>query len=126
LAFGEPLSRLQCAMQVLRILVACWRHTRLTSHISLARTLWLRGFPDQARRTAKTAIDEAANLGDPLSIGISLAYCSPVFLWSGDFRTANDYATFAEAAKDPADQAMADFMLGNTLHRRPSCSAILL
>jgi predicted ATPase len=64
---------------------------RIYSHISLARTLWLRGFPDQARRTAKTAIDEAANLGDPLSIGISLAYCSPVFLWSGDFRTANDY-----------------------------------
>ena len=64
---------------------------RIYALISLTRALWLRGFPDQARRTAKTAINEAASRGDPLSIGISLAYCSPVFLWSGDFRIADDY-----------------------------------
>jgi predicted ATPase/DNA-binding winged helix-turn-helix (wHTH) protein len=59
--------------------------------IPLARTLWLRGFADQARRIAKTAIDEAASRSDSLSIGISLAYCSPIFLWSGDFQIADDY-----------------------------------
>jgi predicted ATPase/DNA-binding winged helix-turn-helix (wHTH) protein len=64
---------------------------RVYALISLGRALWLRGFSDQARRIAKAAIDEAASRGDPLSIGISLAYCSPIFLWSGDFRTADDY-----------------------------------
>jgi predicted ATPase/DNA-binding winged helix-turn-helix (wHTH) protein len=64
---------------------------RIYPLISLARTLWLRGLADQARRVAKTAIDEAVGRGDPLSIGISLAYCSPVFLWSGDFQIADDY-----------------------------------
>jgi len=59
--------------------------------IALARALWLRGFADQARRIAKTAIDEAASRGDSPSIGTSLAYCSPVFLWSGDFQIADDY-----------------------------------
>jgi predicted ATPase/DNA-binding winged helix-turn-helix (wHTH) protein len=58
---------------------------------ALARVLWLRGFPDRARRVAKGTIDEAASRGCPLSIGYSLTYCSPVFLWSGDFRTADDY-----------------------------------
>jgi predicted ATPase/DNA-binding winged helix-turn-helix (wHTH) protein len=64
---------------------------RIYALISLGRALWLRGFADQARTIAKTAIDEAASRGDPLSIGISLAYCSPVFLWSGDLRIAEDY-----------------------------------
>jgi hypothetical protein len=64
---------------------------RIYPLISLARASWLRGFADQARRVAKTAIDEATSRGHPLSIGISLAYCSPIFLWSGDFQIANDY-----------------------------------
>jgi predicted ATPase/DNA-binding winged helix-turn-helix (wHTH) protein len=56
-----------------------------------ARALWLRGFLDRARRVAKSAIDEALSRVHPLSICGSLTYGSPVFLWSGDFRTAGDY-----------------------------------
>jgi predicted ATPase len=59
--------------------------------ISLARAMWLRGFPDQARRIAKTTIDESLSRVHPLSICVSLTYGSPVFLWSGDFRSADDY-----------------------------------
>jgi predicted ATPase/DNA-binding winged helix-turn-helix (wHTH) protein len=56
-----------------------------------ARALWLRGFSDRARRVAKSAIDEALSRVHPLSICGSLSYGSPVFLWSGDFRTAGDH-----------------------------------
>jgi tetratricopeptide (TPR) repeat protein len=59
--------------------------------ISLARALWLRGCSDQARRIAKSAIDESLSR-DPLSILVSLTYGSPVFLWSGDFSIAENYA----------------------------------
>ena len=62
--------------------------------ISLARALWLRGFPDRARRIAKSAIDDSLSRVNPLSICIPLTYCSPVFLWSGDFRTADGYVAW--------------------------------
>jgi predicted ATPase/DNA-binding winged helix-turn-helix (wHTH) protein len=57
--------------------------------ISLARTLWLRGFSDRARGMSRTAIDEAASR-DPLTVCVALSSGAPVFLWSGDFRTAGD------------------------------------
>jgi predicted ATPase/DNA-binding winged helix-turn-helix (wHTH) protein len=53
----------------------------------LARTLWLRGLSDQALRFAQKAIDEAANQ-DPLSVCLSLAHATPVFLWTGDLGKA--------------------------------------
>jgi predicted ATPase len=53
--------------------------------------LWLRGFADQARNIAKTAVEEAASGVRPLSICVSLTYGSPVFLWSGDLRATDDY-----------------------------------
>jgi predicted ATPase/DNA-binding winged helix-turn-helix (wHTH) protein len=64
---------------------------RIYLPISLARTLWLRGFADRARRIVKYAIDEAASGVRPLSICVSLTYGLPVFLWSGDLRAADDY-----------------------------------
>jgi predicted ATPase len=64
---------------------------RIYAPISLARALWLRGFLDQAHRIAKSCVDESLSRANPLSICISLTYCSPVFLWSGDLRTADDY-----------------------------------
>ena len=63
---------------------------RVYAPVSLARTLWLRGFSDQACRMAKTAIDEAASR-DPLTVCVALSSGVPVFLWSGDFRTAGDH-----------------------------------
>jgi predicted ATPase/DNA-binding winged helix-turn-helix (wHTH) protein len=64
---------------------------RIYAPISLARTLWLRGFSDQARSIAINAVDGAASGDNPLSICVALTYGSPVFLWSGDFGTAGNY-----------------------------------
>ena len=64
---------------------------RIYAPISLARALWLRGFADQARSIAKTAVEEAASGVRPLSICVSLTYGSPVFLWSGDLHATDDY-----------------------------------
>jgi predicted ATPase/DNA-binding winged helix-turn-helix (wHTH) protein len=64
---------------------------RVYGPICLARVLWLRGFSDRARKAAKVGVDEAISRAHPLSICVSLAYGSPVFLWSGDFRSAEVY-----------------------------------
>ena len=65
---------------------------RTYAPISLSRALWLRGFADRARSIAKTAIDEAVSGVHPISICVSLAYGSPVFLWSRDLRSVENYA----------------------------------
>jgi hypothetical protein len=64
---------------------------RTFAPITLARTMWLRGVSDQARALAKGAIDSLTR-ADPLSICVALTFTSPVFLWSGGFPTASDYA----------------------------------
>jgi predicted ATPase len=64
---------------------------RVYAPISLARTLWLRGFSDRACSMLRTAIDEAGNR-DPLTVCVALSSAMPVFLWSGDFRTAGEHA----------------------------------
>ena len=64
---------------------------RIYAPICLARALWLRGFPDRARRIAKSAIDDSLDRGNPLSICVALTFSSQVFFWSGDFQTAGDY-----------------------------------
>jgi tetratricopeptide (TPR) repeat protein len=51
---------------------------------NLARTLWLRGFPDQAQEIAQQAIDEAAKKNHPASVCTSLLFASTVHLWMGD------------------------------------------
>jgi predicted ATPase len=63
---------------------------RSIATVYLARTLWLRGFFDQALRTAQRAIGEAASQGPPHSVCVSLGYVSTVSLWTGDLRRASD------------------------------------
>jgi hypothetical protein len=52
----------------------------------LARTLWLRGFSDQALRIARKAIDEAASRDHPVPICGSLLHAPMLLLWTGDCR----------------------------------------
>ncbi len=66
---------------------------RTYAPVSLTRALWLRGFADRARSIAKTAIDEAVSGVHAISICVSLAYGSSVFLWSGDLRSVENWAT---------------------------------
>jgi predicted ATPase len=52
------------------------------------RALWLRGFSDQAVRTAQKAIDEAFSRENPVSTCVALIYTSLLFLWIGDLPRA--------------------------------------
>jgi hypothetical protein len=44
---------------------------RNRARIALARTLWLRGCPDQAVRVARETVDEAAGIGHPVTLCIA-------------------------------------------------------
>jgi predicted ATPase/DNA-binding winged helix-turn-helix (wHTH) protein len=61
---------------------------RIRALFALARTLWLRGFSDQAVRTAQKAIDEAVSREHPVTICVTLIYTSSLFLWTGDLPRA--------------------------------------
>jgi ATP/maltotriose-dependent transcriptional regulator MalT len=57
---------------------------------ALARTLWLRGFSDQALRIAQKAIDEAASRDHPVPICVSLLQTPMLLLWTGNLPAASD------------------------------------
>src|ERR1700678_2806173 len=63
---------------------------RIRALVFLARTLWLRGFSDQALRIVQKALDEAASRGHPVSVCFSLGYASTLLLWIGDLPGAGD------------------------------------
>jgi predicted ATPase/DNA-binding winged helix-turn-helix (wHTH) protein len=63
---------------------------RIRALVALARAQWLRGFSEQALRTAQQAIDEAERRNHPVSVCISLIYAGSVFLWRGDLGRAAD------------------------------------
>jgi tetratricopeptide (TPR) repeat protein len=60
----------------------------LWAQIGLAKTLWLRGFPDQAARFARRGVESARGGGHPVTLCICLIYGVQVFLWRGDECTA--------------------------------------
>ena len=62
---------------------------RVRSLAVLARVLWLRGFPEQAERTARQAIEEAERCGHPVSLCATLFYTISVALWDADYELAN-------------------------------------
>ena len=63
---------------------------RIRALVVLIRTLWLRGFSDQALRIAQKAIGEAASRDHPVSVCSSLVYASTLLLWTGDLPRASD------------------------------------
>ncbi|CAB3807495.1 ATP-binding protein [Pararobbsia alpina] len=61
---------------------------RIRAQACLARTLWLQGCPDQAARVARQTIHEADEFKHPVTLCIALVVSSSVFIWSGDWTTA--------------------------------------
>jgi predicted ATPase/DNA-binding winged helix-turn-helix (wHTH) protein len=59
-------------------------HHRNRARIALARTLWLRGWPDQAVRVARETVEEAAGIGHPVTLCIALIWAVSVYHWVGD------------------------------------------
>jgi predicted ATPase/DNA-binding winged helix-turn-helix (wHTH) protein len=62
---------------------------RVRALVALSRTLWLRGFAQQAAQVAREAIEEAAKIDQPVTVCISLIYTASVYLWSGDVTAAD-------------------------------------
>ena len=58
--------------------------------IGYARTLWLRGLPDQAAQLAHQGIEVAGRQEHPVTLCICLLYATPVFLWRRDQQIAED------------------------------------
>jgi predicted ATPase len=59
---------------------------------ALARILWLQGFPDQARRTVQSTVDDARALDHDVSLCLALCEAAcPVALFTGDLAAAESY-----------------------------------
>ncbi|HEX3525380.1 MAG TPA: hypothetical protein VHT52_25230, partial [Stellaceae bacterium] len=63
---------------------------RAGARATLARVLWLQGFPDQATRTAESNIEDARANASSLCSALALAAC-PIALWTGDLTAAESY-----------------------------------
>jgi predicted ATPase/DNA-binding winged helix-turn-helix (wHTH) protein len=61
------------------------------SDVTLARTLWLQGLPDQARDRSHQVIDSAARIDRPAALVVVLGWAASVFLWTGDLQSAEEY-----------------------------------
>lgn len=71
------------------------------SYIALARTLWLQGYPTQARELARQAIEASEAMGHPAALALVLAGAASVSLWAGDLDDAQTHTdlslSYAEA-----------------------------
>jgi predicted ATPase/DNA-binding winged helix-turn-helix (wHTH) protein len=71
------------------IYLAFDRHYR--AGVALARTLWLQGHPVQAVERVRQAIKGAERMDHLASLAVaSLAWAASIFLWTGDFRGAEE------------------------------------
>ncbi|ODN71521.1 ATP-binding protein [Methylobrevis pamukkalensis] len=61
---------------------------RVHAHNALARSLWMQGYPDDARRLAARNLAEAADIGHPVGHSIALMWMTPIFLWTGEHAIA--------------------------------------
>jgi predicted ATPase/DNA-binding winged helix-turn-helix (wHTH) protein len=58
---------------------------------ALARTLWLQGYPDQARERARRAVQDAAGADHPVTLSIALIWAVSVFFATGDLDMAEQH-----------------------------------
>lgn len=73
---------------------------RNRSSIALARTFWLQGHADHARRLAAETVKEAAGLEYPATHCIALTWALSVDLWTGDLEQAqSDLEEFSRCAE---------------------------
>jgi predicted ATPase/DNA-binding winged helix-turn-helix (wHTH) protein len=64
---------------------------RNRSRITLARIMWLEGYPEQALRLARQTVQEAAELGDAVTHCVALTLAMPLFLWTADWAFAEEH-----------------------------------
>jgi tetratricopeptide (TPR) repeat protein len=64
---------------------------RNRARITLARVLWLQGYPDQAVDMARRALEDTISLDHPIKLCLALFWASSVFLWNKDLKSAEEY-----------------------------------
>lgn len=69
------------------------------ARLSLARTLWLQGYADQAISTARQALDDALSLGHPVTVCIAIMGTLTMFCWLGDL--ASERASIDRFPRSP-------------------------
>jgi len=81
----------------------------VVTRYSLARILWLRGYPDQAIEAMRMSVEDARRLQHPITLcsALALGGCA-VSLLTGDLETADRYA--AELVSYAQRYALADFL----------------
>lgn len=71
--------------------------------LALARTLWLQGFPDQARRWAEQIETEAWALQHSVTYCIAMVWILCIYIWTGDLqKAASSLERFTEIAESNA------------------------
>jgi len=65
---------------------------RILVGLSLARTLWVQGFPVQAVEQAHRTLDDAKLSGSPRSLAVTLSWIPSIFILVGDLRSAEHHA----------------------------------
>ena len=81
-------------------------HQRVSARMTLARVLWLQGFPDQALSCVETNIEEALAIDHSLSLCNALANAAcPIALLAGDLAAAEHYTKMllSRTARDAFD-----------------------
>ncbi len=68
----------------------------------LARTLWLQGYPDQARTWARRNVEDAVLTDHPVTLCVALIWAVSVFLWTGDLNDAADNVALFKARAEAA------------------------
>lgn len=64
---------------------------RVRALIGCARTMWIRGFSDQAVRMSHQGIELANSLAHPVTFCICMVYVVPIFMWVGDRAAAGHH-----------------------------------
>jgi tetratricopeptide (TPR) repeat protein len=89
---------------------------RISARAILARTLWLRGYPDDARTAAEQCIAEALEVGHEQSTCWAIAFnLCPVAIWRGDFSQAE---TLVSILLERSQQVFQHYYKWGLLYRR--------
>jgi len=75
----------------LAVILACTTYPESYASLALARTLWLQGHPAQSVERAHQLIKAAERVDHPTSRVVVLAWSAWIFVWSGDFDSAEKY-----------------------------------
>ncbi|WP_454631485.1 ATP-binding protein [Bradyrhizobium cenepequi] len=62
------------------------------ARVTLARILWLQGYPDQAVDTARRAITDTVRIGHPVKLCMALLWAFSIFVWNSETENYEEYA----------------------------------